>query len=65
LPTSNEALVCSQWMKRKKVKRDKAIKKLHEEFAKFEITMQELCFLRRVANDLKSYRRMVKLKRYD
>jgi hypothetical protein len=39
--------------------------KLHEEFAKFETTMEELYLLKRVANDLKSYRRMIRLKKYD
>jgi len=42
-----------------------AIDKLHEEFANFRNTMDELNLLRRVAADLKSYRRMIKLKRYD
>jgi len=41
------------------------LEKIHEEFAKFETTMEELCLLKRVAADLKSYRKMIKLKRYD
>jgi hypothetical protein len=53
-------------MKMKRVKRDKAVnEKLHEEFAKFETTMQELSTLRMIADDLKSYKRMIGLKRYD
>ena len=39
--------------------------KLREEFAKFERTMEELNLLKRVAADLKSYRKMIRLKRYD
>ncbi len=41
------------------------IQKLHEEFVKFQSTMAELYLLRQVASDLKSYRRMIKVKRYD
>lgn len=40
-------------------------RKLHEEFARFERTMEELYLLKRVAADLKSYRKMIRLKRYD
>ena len=39
--------------------------KIREEFAKFESTMEELQFLRLVAQDLKSFRQMIKLRRYD
>jgi hypothetical protein len=39
--------------------------KLHKEFASFRNTMDELYLLKRVAADLKSYRRMIILKRYD
>jgi hypothetical protein len=42
-----------------------AAEKLHEEFAVFELRMRELYLLRRVAEDLKSFRRMIRLKRYD
>ena len=41
------------------------LKKIHEEFAKFETTMEELYLLKRVAAALKNYRKMIKLKRYD
>jgi hypothetical protein len=41
------------------------IQNLNEEFAKLESTMQELHLLRCVANDLKNYGRMIRLKRYD
>jgi hypothetical protein len=37
----------------------------HEEFIDFQKTMEELYLLKKVAADLKSYRRMIKLKRYD
>jgi hypothetical protein len=53
-------------MKMKRMKRDEvAIEKLHEELARFETTMQELSTLRLIADDLKSYKRMIRLKRYD
>jgi len=41
------------------------LQKLREEFLKFERTMEELYLLKLVAEDLKSFRRMIKLKRYD
>lgn len=44
---------------------ERAIRKIREEFLKFEKTMEELHFLRNVAQDLKSFRKMMKLKRYD
>ncbi len=40
-------------------------KKIREEFVKFEKTMEELHFLKKVSQDLKSFREMIKLKRYD
>jgi hypothetical protein len=54
-------------MRRSRVKREgeTVTEKLHEEFAVFESTMRELYLLRLVAEDLKSFRRMIKLKRYD
>ncbi len=42
-----------------------ALKKIHEEFAKFNQTMEELYMLKRVANDLKSFRKMIRIKQYD
>jgi hypothetical protein len=44
---------------------NQSLQKIYEEFAKFERTMEELRLLKSVAEDLKSYRRMIKLKRYD
>jgi len=41
------------------------VKKVQEEFAKFETTMEELRVLRSVADELRSFRRMIELKRYD
>jgi hypothetical protein len=41
------------------------LKTLHEEFTDFQKTMEELYLLKRVAADLKSYRKMIHLKRYD
>jgi hypothetical protein len=41
------------------------LQKLREEFLKFERTMDELYFLKLVAEDLKSFRKMIKLRKYD
>ncbi len=41
------------------------VQKITEEFVNFRKTMEELSMLKRVASDLKSYRRMIKLKKYD
>jgi len=43
----------------------KPLQKLREEFLKFEKTMEELYLLKLIAEDLKSFRRMIKLKKYD
>jgi division protein CdvB (Snf7/Vps24/ESCRT-III family) len=40
-------------------------RKVHEEMAKFEKAMEELHLLKRVSQDLKNYRKMIRLKRYD
>jgi hypothetical protein len=45
--------------------KDGSIQKIREEFAKFERTMEELHFLRLVAQDLRSFREMIKVKKYD
>jgi hypothetical protein len=45
--------------------RDGSVRKIREEFAKFESTMEELHFLRLVAQDLRSFRGMIKVKKYD
>jgi hypothetical protein len=37
----------------------------HEELTKFEKTMEELRLLKCVSKDLKNYRKMIKLKKYD
>jgi hypothetical protein len=41
------------------------IHKVYEEIANFQKTMEELYLLKKVAADLKSFRKMLKLKRYD
>jgi hypothetical protein len=46
-------------------KRDNSIQKIHEEFAKFEKAMEELTLLRQISQDLKNFKEMIKLKRYD
>jgi len=40
-------------------------RKVREEMAKFEKTMEELHLLKRVSQDLKKYRKMIRLKRCD
>jgi len=44
---------------------ERFVKKIREEFARFERTMEELNLLRQVAQDLKNFREMIKLKKYD
>jgi len=44
---------------------ERFVKKIREEFAKFERTMEEIRFLKQVAQDLKNFREMIKLKKYD
>jgi hypothetical protein len=39
--------------------------KINDEFAKYVETMEELHLLKRVATDLKNYREMIRLKKYD
>jgi hypothetical protein len=41
------------------------VQKIHEEFTSFRSTMEELYMLKKVAEDLRSYRKMIKLKKYD
>jgi len=38
---------------------------VNEQMAKFEKTMEELHLLKRASKDLKNYRKMIKLKKYD
>jgi hypothetical protein len=38
---------------------------IYEEFKKFERQMEEICFIKSIAESLKTYRKMIKLKRYD
>lgn len=41
------------------------LQKLREELLIFERTMEELHLLKLIAEDLKSFRKMIKLRRYD
>ncbi|MBC7129822.1 hypothetical protein H5T51_01200 [Candidatus Bathyarchaeota archaeon] len=38
---------------------------IYREFAKFENAMKELKLMRLVINDLKSFKRMLKIRKYD
>jgi hypothetical protein len=40
-------------------------RKVHEEIAKFEKTMEELRLLKSVSEDLRKYRKMIRTKRND
>ena len=44
---------------------DRFLKKIREEFANFERTMEELRTLKQVAQDLKNFREMINVKKYD
>jgi len=39
--------------------------KFNDEMAKFKKTMDEINMLRSISEDLKSFRRMIKVKKYD
>jgi hypothetical protein len=41
------------------------LRRIRDEFTKFEKTMEELHFLRQIAQDLKSFREMIQVKKYD
>jgi hypothetical protein len=40
-------------------------RKVHDEITKFEKAMEELHLLKNVSKDLKNYRKMIKIKKYD
>jgi len=44
---------------------ERFLQKIQDEFAKLERTMEELHFLKSVVQDLKNFREMIKLKKYD
>jgi hypothetical protein len=54
-------------MEKRKALSDKEphLRRVREEFAKFEQTMEELHYLRQIAQDLKSFREMIQVKKYD
>ncbi len=45
--------------------KERALRRVHEEIEKFEKTMEELKMLKCVSEDLRSYRRMIQIKKYD
>jgi hypothetical protein len=45
--------------------KDIAVNRIYEEFANFQKTMEELYVLKRVASDLRHYRKMIRVKKYD
>jgi hypothetical protein len=46
-------------------RKNSSLEKILEEFAKFQSRMEEIRLLRCVSEDLRSYRRMIKIKQYD
>jgi uncharacterized membrane protein (DUF106 family) len=44
---------------------NETLEKLQHEFKKFQKEMEELRYLKRVAEDLRSLRKMITVKRYD
>ena len=66
-PTNDDDLHHPQPLKRKKCMSKETIHrhKVLEEVAKFQKNMEELQLLRTVSNDLKHYRRMIRIKRND
>ena len=68
-PTNNDKRPPTQNYTNKRLKnmaKEKTLhREVHEEMTKFEKTMEELRLLKRVSKDLKSYRKMIKLKKYD
>jgi hypothetical protein len=50
----------------KTMAKEKALhREVHEEMTKFEKTMEDIRLLKCVSKDLKNYRKMMKLKKYD
>jgi hypothetical protein len=45
--------------------KERYLQKINEEFVKFAKMMEELHFLKYVAKDLKNFREMIKLRKYD
>jgi hypothetical protein len=45
--------------------KERSLQKINEEFAKFARMMEELHFLKYVAKDLKNFREMIKIRKYD
>jgi hypothetical protein len=45
--------------------KERYLQKINEEFMKFARMMEELHFLRYVAKDLKNFREMIKIRKYD
>ncbi|MGQ9507183.1 MAG: hypothetical protein ACUVTB_04920 [Candidatus Bathycorpusculaceae bacterium] len=45
--------------------KERYLQRINEEFVKFAKMMEELHFLRYVAKDLKNFREMIKLRKYD
>jgi hypothetical protein len=68
-PTNNDKRPPTQNYTNKRLKimtKEKMLhREVHEELTKFEKTMEELRFLKCVSKDLKNYRKMIKLKKYD
>ena len=45
--------------------KDTVVDRIYEEFTNFQKTMEELYLLKRLASDLRHYRKMIRVKKYD
>ncbi|MDH7478104.1 MAG: hypothetical protein QHH17_06975 [Candidatus Bathyarchaeota archaeon] len=45
--------------------KERYLQKINEEFVKFARMMEEMHFLRYVVKDLKNFREMIKIRKYD
>jgi hypothetical protein len=64
--TMTNALQHTQLQKLKNMtKQENLHQQVNQQMTKFKKTMQEIHLLKRVSKDLKNYRRMIKLKKYD
>jgi hypothetical protein len=68
-PTNNDKRPPTYVLRRKRLrcmgKNRMLPRRVHEEMAKFEKTMEELHLLKSVSEVLKNYRKMIRLKKYD
>ncbi len=64
-PTNNDGPPTHKTKLAQSMSKERTLHKVHEEIAKFEKTMEELRMLKCVSEDLRSYRKMIRIKKYD